>query len=411
MTPGDFDAAAGVDALDRPRRDGAAHQDGVQEVGHRIVGGVAGRPGDLERAVDARQRAADDGIGQPLAGTSRQTRHRGELTFDDALHQFDLETVVRQWFRAVGGTRRRVAPQFRAGPGARRGPARRRGVATARCATPADGDPRVADDAAGDVERHRRRGQRELVGLPVADLEVARPARARDRSGTSTADDELPWPEVVFLIRRGAGPPEEVGDGNASVAVPSRGSRRPRRARPARPPGPRGGWPRTGRWCRGWRGCGCSPPIAAHPVPGVRRLQLAVTSRKYRHRGRCMRLPPMEAMLRSCADALSSNASEMTGNWRRTRGSAARSDIRTSEPIRSGAAVEVDAAVGQRVDVDDGARDARRSRASGRRGWCRPRCSGRPIGPRPAPTDSSAALVKVKGYTGVTPSWRRSRRR
>ena len=47
--------------------------------------------------------------------------------------------------------------------------------------------------------------------------------------------------------------------------------------------------------------------------PGSRLLQGAVTSRKYVHRVRCMMLPPMVAMFRSCAEALSSSASAITG--------------------------------------------------------------------------------------------------
>jgi hypothetical protein len=46
-------------------------------------------------------------------------------------------------------------------------------------------------------------------------------------------------------------------------------------------------------------------------------------------------LPPMVAMLRSWADALSSSAWETTGKAVRTAGSAAASDIRTRAPIRS----------------------------------------------------------------------------
>ena len=42
----------------------------------------------------------------------------------------------------------------------------------------------------------------------------------------------------------------------------------------------------------------------------------------------------MLAMLRSCAEADRSNASAMAAYSRRTRGSAARSDIRTSDPTR-----------------------------------------------------------------------------
>ena len=56
------------------------------------------------------------------------------------------------------------------------------------------------------------------------------------------------------------------------------------------------------------------PSMAAQPDPGARRLQAADTSRKYRQRGRCIRLPPIEAMLRICADADNSNACAITGN-------------------------------------------------------------------------------------------------
>jgi hypothetical protein len=41
------------------------------------------------------------------------------------------------------------------------------------------------------------------------------------------------------------------------------------------------------------------PFCAAHPEPGSRLLQAAVTSRKYVQRVRCMTLPPMVAMFRS----------------------------------------------------------------------------------------------------------------
>ena len=73
---------------------------------------------------------------------------------------------------------------------------------------------------------------------------------------------------------------------------------------------------------------------AAQPEPGRRLLQFAVTSRKYAHRVRCMTLPPIVAMLRSCAEALNSRASEMTGYCARTSGCAARSAIRVSAPTR-----------------------------------------------------------------------------
>lgn len=78
-----------------------------------------------------------------------------------------------------------------------------------------------------------------------------------------------------------------------------------------------------------------TPCRAAQPEPGDRLLQAAtLTSRKYVQRVRCMMLPPMVAMLRNCADALSSSASEITGYSARTPRCAAASDIRTSAPVR-----------------------------------------------------------------------------
>ncbi len=77
------------------------------------------------------------------------------------------------------------------------------------------------------------------------------------------------------------------------------------------------------------------PCNAAHPEPGSRLLQSAVTSRKYVHRVRCMMLPPMVAMFRNCADALSSSASETTGYSVRTLGWAAASDMDTRAPTVS----------------------------------------------------------------------------
>jgi len=56
-----------------------------------------------------------------------------------------------------------------------------------------------------------------------------------------------------------------------------------------------------------------SPSIAEHPVPGVRLLQGIAVLRKYMQRVRWSRLPPVVAMLRSCAEAPASRACESTG--------------------------------------------------------------------------------------------------
>ena len=78
-----------------------------------------------------------------------------------------------------------------------------------------------------------------------------------------------------------------------------------------------------------------SPARAGQPEPGTRLLHGLVTSWKYRQRVRCSRLPPTVAMLRSWPDAPASTARASTGNPARTRGSAARSLLRTPAPIRS----------------------------------------------------------------------------
>ena len=78
-----------------------------------------------------------------------------------------------------------------------------------------------------------------------------------------------------------------------------------------------------------------SPARAGQPDPGTRLLHGLVTSWKYRQRVRCSRLPPTVAMFRSWPDAPASTARASTGNPARTRGSAARSLLRTPAPIRS----------------------------------------------------------------------------
>src|SRR5882757_3944614 len=75
-----------------------------------------------------------------------------------------------------------------------------------------------------------------------------------------------------------------------------------------------------------------APETAGQPLPGCRLLQGMATSRKYVQRVRCNRFPPMLAMFRSCWEALSSKAREITGY---TPGCAAMSLIRSNAPIRS----------------------------------------------------------------------------
>src|SRR5437899_8415533 len=54
------------------------------------------------------------------------------------------------------------------------------------------------------------------------------------------------------------------------------------------------------------------PVIAGHPVPGSRLLQGMAVSRKYTHRVRWRRLPPVVAIFRSWADAPARRACDST---------------------------------------------------------------------------------------------------
>ena len=69
-------------------------------------------------------------------------------------------------------------------------------------------------------------------------------------------------------------------------------------------------------------------------------------------RVRCSRLPPIEAMLRTWADALANNACAITGKRSRTPGSSATSLMRASAPEPQPLRAERDLGVGQGVDVD-----------------------------------------------------------
>src|ERR1700704_3284513 len=54
------------------------------------------------------------------------------------------------------------------------------------------------------------------------------------------------------------------------------------------------------------------PPMAEQPVPGSRLLHGVDVSRKYTHRVRWSRLPPVVAMFLSCADAPARRAWDRT---------------------------------------------------------------------------------------------------
>src|SRR5882757_4681361 len=149
--------------------------------------------------------------------------------------------------------------------------------------------------------------------------------------------------------------------------------------------------------------------MAGQPEPGWRRLHAEVTSRKYRHRGRCMRLPPMVAMLRSCAEALSSSAWEITGNWPRTSGCAARSVIRTSAPTRSPVGPSWISRYGRALMSTT---DAGRSTVSRIRSTkvVPPAMYRPPAAPADSAARSSMALVKLNGNMGRASGPRRGLR-
>jgi hypothetical protein len=139
------------------------------------------------------------------------------------------------------------------------------------------------------------------------------------------------------------------------------------------------------------------PSSAAQPLPGSRLLQAVVTSRKYGHRVRCMRLPPMEAELRSWAEALSSRACVIAGRRRRTTGFAATSLIRASAPMRRPAGVLVIPRSGRRLMS---------TTLPGRSTVCRMRSTivvpparyRLPRAPAARASSTVRARVKVKGY-------------
>ncbi len=77
------------------------------------------------------------------------------------------------------------------------------------------------------------------------------------------------------------------------------------------------------------------PSSAAQPLPGVRLLHGYVVPRKYSHRVRCRRLPPIVAMLRSCCEAAFWSDSERAGYSRTRTGSAETSLIFANAPKMS----------------------------------------------------------------------------
>ena len=122
------------------------------------------------------------------------------------------------------------------------------------------------------VERDRRRGQREFVGLPVADLQVERaprPRPGRDRE----AGDQVARRQRGLDVGRRPGRPVQLREGDRARARRARRSRPWRRARSAPGRNRRDRWrcsrslaPSTACWR-------LTPSSAAQPEPGLRLLQ------------------------------------------------------------------------------------------------------------------------------------------
>jgi hypothetical protein len=111
---------------------------------------------------------------------------------------------------------------------------------------------------------------------------------------------------------------------------------------------PRIAWPRL------------SPSSAAQPDPGSRLLHGDTPSRRYAQRVRWRRLPPIEAMFRSCSDALCSNAREMAGYRWTTLGVRHVAHPRQRADVQAAVGPILDSGQRQVVDVDEmvGVRDA-----------------------------------------------------
>jgi pimeloyl-ACP methyl ester carboxylesterase len=81
----------------------------------------------------------------------------------------------------------------------------------------AHGEPRRADAPAIGRDRSRRRYQRELVGLAIAELEIVRGAALR-AGGDLDRDNQVAATERVITLRRIAGQAVEVGERDRSFA-------------------------------------------------------------------------------------------------------------------------------------------------------------------------------------------------
>ena len=97
----------------------------------------------------------------------------------------------------------------------------------------AERDARVAHRAAVEVERDRGGGQREFVGLAVADLEIERAARPTAPPASRKRGDQLARRQRGLDVRRVARLAMQLGERNVARAVAARRSRPSHRARSA----------------------------------------------------------------------------------------------------------------------------------------------------------------------------------
>ena len=306
-------AALASIALDPPARRCVAPT--IARVGHARqadLGRVAGGTGDLAGPSTHGSTGVPIAAGHDVparsaavAAGARTIARSGEL---------DLEGVVLARRRRRRARRRRPRRNDCLARRGRRGAPPPRGAPARAWCRPAEGQPHVRDHAVVHRERRGDRDQRELVGLPVAELEVDRAAARSAHRGTSIADDQLARRRSDArppACRRGAGRSRRSGCGVRRRA--RRSGRRHRMPTSATA---------TSDGCVAMQ-CSLVPRIACPRFKPVERRAAAYPARACctarRRRGgtaqrvRWRRLPPIEAMFRSCSDAPSSNAREMAG--------------------------------------------------------------------------------------------------
>ena len=222
-----------VDARNPTPRYGAGHDRRVRHGWQQGVGGVLGGPGDFELPMTRDGRPDGDGVERFNARRRavRDRLHHGPRgALDEAGHEFSLwsgpvpshgrqralqgaagechlEGILGERYGSLDCRRRCLGKQLRRwrvpdqhafcsrGAPWRRGHAAERHVGR-------------TDDPVNELDRHGRRGQRELVTLPVAYLEVVR-SRARGERWQRHGRDQLSRHDRGLPLRSVAGKKEK----------------------------------------------------------------------------------------------------------------------------------------------------------------------------------------------------------